>query len=80
MQLANTIHLNLQLVNNNETQIRRDPFLSCEGDKIKETGFLPFSSAVTYILHHFQLGFYEQARCLFHKKIYLLWNGHLARS
>ncbi|WP_445175367.1 hypothetical protein [Microcoleus sp.] len=23
---------------------------------------------------------YEQARCLFHKKIYLLWNGHLARS
>jgi hypothetical protein len=35
-----TIHLNLQLVNKNESQIRRDPFLSCRGDKIKETGFL----------------------------------------
>ncbi len=31
------------------------------------------------MLHHSQLAFYEQARCLFHKKIHLLWNGHLAR-
>ncbi|MEG4290508.1 hypothetical protein Q5692_18145 [Microcoleus sp. C2C3] len=42
-----TIHINLQLVNKNESEIRREPFLSCRGDKIKETGFLPFSSAVT---------------------------------
>ncbi|MEG5017623.1 hypothetical protein [Microcoleus sp. B4-C3] len=28
----------------------------------------------TEILHHSQLAFYEQARCLFPKKIYLLWN------
>ena len=32
----------------------------------------------TEILHHSQLAFYEQARCLFHKKIYLLWNRHPA--
>ena len=29
---------------------------------------------ITEILHHSQLAFYEQASCLFHKKIYLLWN------
>ena len=28
------------------------------------------------MLHHAQLGIYEQARCLFHKNIeFLLWNG-----
>jgi hypothetical protein len=42
-----TIHLNLQFVNKNESQIPRYPFLSCRGDKIKETGFLRLSSAVT---------------------------------
>ncbi|WP_143603677.1 hypothetical protein [Tychonema bourrellyi] len=25
-------------------------------------------------MHHSQLAFYEQARCLFHKKIEFLWN------
>jgi hypothetical protein len=37
---THTIHLNRQLVNNNDSQIRRYPFLSSQGDKIKETGFL----------------------------------------
>jgi hypothetical protein len=36
------------------------------------------NSLWSHMLHHSQLAFYEQARCLFHKKIYLLWNRHLA--
>ncbi|CAA9370113.1 hypothetical protein AVDCRST_MAG84-4237 [uncultured Microcoleus sp.] len=35
---------------------------------------------LTQMLHHSQLAFSEQARCLFHKKIYSLWNRHLACS
>jgi hypothetical protein len=30
---THTLHLNQQLVNNNESQIRRYPFLSCQGDR-----------------------------------------------
>ncbi|MEG4118026.1 hypothetical protein QUA43_11185 [Microcoleus sp. N9_B4] len=46
-----------------------DPTIDCGWGKLYVT---------TEILHHSQLAFYEQARCLFHKKIYLLWNRHLA--
>ncbi|UNU25823.1 hypothetical protein D0A37_20170 [Microcoleus vaginatus HSN003] len=31
-------------------------------------------SSLTHMLQHSQLAFYEQARCLFHNKIYILWN------
>ncbi|MBD1883483.1 hypothetical protein [Microcoleus vaginatus] len=42
-----------------------DPTIDCGWGKLYVTA---------EILHHSQLAFYEQARCLFHKKIYLLWN------
>jgi len=40
-------------------------------EEVKRDNFV-----TTEMLHHCQ----QQARCLFHKTIYLLWNRHLACS